>query len=224
MINLSPSVRRILPAGLGFFAWIGSFLLFWKLSGSLPPLPHDVALFFSAVFLVLLSCSLIGGLLCLCLPRSFWLACGAISIALIALVAKPAVQRTQEINRLASIPGTVLFMTANTSLPPVHEADPVIRFRNKLFREQERFLEGFFPIHPKHILALALAQLLLAAGLGLWIGLGIDKAGHLIPLALVASLADIWSVSGGATAVIIKSAHIRYFLLRFPLAGGCKIK
>jgi hypothetical protein len=68
-----------------------------------------------------------------------------------------------------------------------------------------------------------MAQLAMAAGIGLWIAEGIDDITHLIPVALVATIADIWSVSAGTTAKIVVSSSINFFLLRFPVLGNNSI-
>ena len=209
-----------MPAILGVSAWVGSFVLFWHISPCSAQIARDYATFFSAGTLILLSMGFIAGLLCLKLPRTFWLACGAVGVVLIVLLAKPNAQRTDEISRQADLAGQLIFLTSSATQMPLYLAEPIIKVRNSVFQKNAAFLEQEIPESPWQILGLGLAQLLFAAGIGLWIGLGIDKAGHLIPLALVASLADVWSVSGGATAVIIKSSQIHYFLLRFPLCSG----
>jgi hypothetical protein len=94
-----------------------------------------------------------------------------------------------------------------------------IAVRNKFFNAINQQLAEEFPESAQSILLLALMQLMLAAGIGLWIGEGIDAISHLIPVAIVATVADIWSVSAGATAKIVVSSAINYFLLRFPMPG-----
>ncbi|HEY9069201.1 MAG TPA: hypothetical protein VIV61_03035, partial [Candidatus Ozemobacteraceae bacterium] len=142
-------------------------------------------------------------------------------LVLVMLLAKPLVMRGRMIDRASTAPGAVALVSVAHAVTPVAlGSDGTVQFRNAVYSAISDHLEACDPEPPGGILALALAQLLLAAGVGLWIGTGIDEPAHLIPIALVATLADIWSVSAGATAVIIRSEQIHYFLLRFPLLGG----
>ena len=136
-------------------------------------------------------------------------------------MAKPMVERTQTIDLLSGFPGEVLFLTVNQSFPALTNHPVITTTRNSFYQPIGEIVEPALPEeNPHRIMLLGLCQLVLAAGLGLWIGFGIDALSHLIPIALVAGLADIWSVSSGATSVIIRSSQIHYFLLRFPLLGG----
>ncbi|MBF0546829.1 MAG: hypothetical protein HQM08_20485 [Candidatus Riflebacteria bacterium] len=113
----------------------------------------------------------------------------------------------------------MLVLLAEFNQPILH-SEWAIEARNHYFFKFEEFLTKTFPENTFQILLLSLTQIFIAAGIGLWIGNGIDKPGHLIPVCIVAGLADTWSVSAGATSLIIRSPIIHHFLLRFPLIGS----
>lgn len=74
---------------------------------------------------------------------------------------------------------------------------------------------------PLHFYALVnLALLGIAYGGGVLLSQAIGKASYLIPLALAAAMADIWSVGWGATRRIVESqTAMNYLLFSFPVAG-----
>ncbi len=212
--------RPVLTAGL---FWVVSFLAALYLGRFLPGWSQTTALFLSAATLIVFALAFVAAATRLSWHRSIYLAAGAIGLVLVILLAKPLVLRGRTINKAATIPGEVVFLTAaHAMMPAALGSDGTVQVRNAVYEGISDHLEEVDPEPPFGILALGLAQLLLAAGIGLWIGTGIDEKAHLIPIALVATLADIWSVSAGATAVIIRSEQIHYFLLRFPTLGGPK--
>ncbi len=199
-------------------AWALAFGGVALLQPGLPELPRAAALFLSATAVIGLSFAWVNAFSRLALHRTTYLALGAVGLALVLVTARPLAGRTAAIERAAAITsGVVLWTTAHAGLP---ETDGVIVARNEIHGRVADFLEEEIPESPWRIFLLCLAQLLVAAGIGLWIGDGIDEKSHLIPIALVATLADAWSVAQGATALIIRSAQIHYFLLRFPLLSG----
>lgn len=211
------------PLAAAVVAWTAAFLAILHLGGSLPGWSQTTALFFTATLLVVLAISFVAAGTRLSWHRSAYLAAGAIGLILVVLLARPLVMRGRVINSIAVVPGEVLFVSAaHAMLPAATAIDGLVQTRNAFYEAVSEHIEECWPEPPFGILALGLAQLLLAAGIGLWIGTGIDEKAHLIPIALVATLADIWSVSAGATAVIIRSEQIHYFLLRFPIIGGPK--
>ncbi len=174
----------------------------------------------SALVLTALSIFFVASWARLSYHRNTYLAIGAVGLALVATQAKPFVQRTHDLDVAAGCGGAALFITIAQSGLHGIPREWAVKARNDVYEKNSDFLEGLFPESPSRICILGACQLLLAAGLGLWIGTGIDQVSHLIPIVIVAGLADIWSVSAGATAVIIKSSTIHYFLLRFPLLSG----
>ena len=56
--------------------------------------------------------------------------------------------------------------------------------------------------------------------LGKIIALGVNQRSYLVPLSLVASVMDLWSVWGGPTRIIVENQHYQnYFLILYPLLG-----
>jgi len=213
-----PSWKPLAGAVTG---WIAAFSAALHFGGALPAWSQTTALFFTASLLVALAICFVAAGTRLSWHRSTYLAAGAIGLALVVLCAKPLVLRGRVINAAAAVPGEVLFVSAAHAMLPVAAAsDGLVHARNAVYEAVSEHVEDTWPEPPSGILALGLAQLLLAAGIGLWIGSGIDEKAHLIPIAVIATCADIWSVSAGATAVIIRSEQIHYFLLRFPILGG----
>ncbi len=199
-------------------AWALAFGGAIALQPVLPELPRAAALFLSATMVIGLSFAWVSAFSGLALHRTTYLALGAVGLVLVMVTARPLAGRTTAIERVAAVTASgVLWTTAQAGLP---QADGVIVTRNEIYASVSDFLDECFPESPLRIFLLCLAQLLLASGIGLWIGDGIDEKGHLIPIALVATLADAWSVAQGATALIIRSAQIHFFLLRFPLLSG----
>ena|GEM_PF-924625 len=209
------------PVLTAVIVWVGAFLAALYLGQSLPGWSQTTALFLTAATLIIFALSFVAAGTRLSWHRSAYLAAGVIGLVLVVLLANPLVMRGKTINKAASVPGEVVFLTAaHAMMPAALGSDGTVQARNAFYEAISDHLEEIYPEPPSGILALGLAQLLLAAGIGLWIGSGIDEKAHLIPIALVATLADIWSVSAGATAVIIRSEQIHYFLLRFPILGG----
>jgi len=209
------------PLILAVLVWAACFLAALAGGPALPAWSRTTALFLSAAALVALSIGIVAAGTRLRWHRTAYLTAGAVGLVLVMLLAKPLVMRGRMIDRASTAPGAVALVSVAHAVTPVAlGSDGTVQFRNAVYSAISDHLEACDPEPPTGILALALAQLLLAAGIGLWIGTGIDEPAHLIPIALVATLADIWSVSAGATAVIIRSEQIHYFLLRFPLLGG----
>jgi len=187
---------------------------------NLPDFSSGIAFFLTAVVLVILSFLWVAGLSRLAFHRTTYMAIGAVGLILVIPVARPFVERTHGIEQVAAgFSDNFLLGAALAQVPGANREWPIIA-RNHLHERASDFLEECFPENRFRIFLLCLSQLLLAGGIGLWIGGGIDEKSHLIPIALVATLADTWSVSGGATALIIRSSHIHFFLLRFPLLSG----
>jgi preprotein translocase subunit SecG len=66
-----------------------------------------------------------------------------------------------------------------------------------------------------------LAILGIAFNLGKLIGLLVNERSYIVPLALVAAVADLWSVLAGPTAHIIEApTYYRYFLICYPRLGS----
>ena len=208
---------QILPIAAGI--WIICFALTAQFGISAPAMPLGLATFVAATILTLLSAFIVYAFSCLRLHRTTYLMIGALAAASTFYAATPMVQRNDAININASVPGQVISLSAATSgfsLPPEKLLSETI---DRLASETGQKVADTIPEKTAMILLLALCQLTLASGLGLWIGEGIDEVSHLIPVAIVATLADIWSVSAGATSMIVVSSAINYFLLRFPLFG-----
>ncbi|MBF0499531.1 MAG: hypothetical protein HQM09_05335 [Candidatus Riflebacteria bacterium] len=211
------SKRPLLIAAL---IWCGGFGLAWAFGAWLPDLGRNVSLFLTAGILVTITAGLMVGFSRLYLHRTAYLVIGALAFVPLMTVAKPLANRAAVINHLSGAPGGTIFLSlAQTGIPGT-AGTWAMHARNRLYTDTSDFLGSIWPESSFRILMLALAQLTLALGIGLWIGNGIDEISHLIPIALVATFADAWSVSAGATAMIVQSSQIHYFLLRFPLLAG----
>ena len=208
------------PAALA--AWTMSFLLLHKIAPALAFIPENPATFLAATLLTLLS-PLSCTVFCLKLHRTAYLLLGALAAAAVFHAAQPMVERSRAINRSGDIPGEVLFLAAETSGLKMPAEKLLAETRNSIFLACSREVTEAIPEPVGMILLLCLLQLALASGIGLWIGEGIDEIAHLIPVAIVATVADIWSVSAGATSMIVVSSAINYFLLRFPVPGTSEI-
>ena len=182
-----------------------------------------MAFFLGATALTLLSALVVYGFSCLGLHRTTYLLIGAVAAALVFKAATPLVNRSKAINQSGVIAGETLFISAGLAGLPAHKSDFLLEPRNQIFLAVTRETAAAIPEPAALIVLLCLFQLTLASGIGLWIGEGIDAISHLIPVAIVATLADIWSVSAGATSMIIVSSAINYFLLRFPVPGSSEI-
>lgn len=178
-------------------------------------LSFELKVFFAATVLTLLSFYIIWSFKKLRLHRTAYLFMGVVAVLMVYQFAEPMVKRAKTINSFTPLTRNVtIFLVGNSlNLPSQIVATPAELIAADMIHELKDSIEE--PI--VSILALAIAQLVLAAGIGLWIGNGIDQASHLIPVAIVATVADIWSVSAGATAQIVVSHVINYFLVRFPV-------
>ena len=213
--------KLYLPISL--ISWAVSFFFLVIIANKISFLSPNLATFLSATLLVALSVFVVFGFSKLNLHRTTYLAIGAIGLIGVYLTATPLVSRTKTISKVCNPISETFFITINTSVTALETEKLNAPTRNALFSENRNFLEDLIPESKYLILLLALFQLTLASGIGMWIGKGIDDISHLIPIAIVATLADIWSVSAGATSLIIVSSHIHYFLLRFPIIGIGKI-
>ncbi|PKL48408.1 MAG: hypothetical protein CVV42_09805 [Candidatus Riflebacteria bacterium HGW-Riflebacteria-2] len=205
-----------LPTAIG--GWILLYLaaLFYPATAALP---QQIAVFVAATILTLASALIVAGFSRLKQHRNVYLLIGFLGLAATFYCARPLVNRSQLLNRSGDIPGHIISITSEQhGLAGVSES-LLLALRNANFKEINSQLEEEFPESAWLILMLAMAQLTLASGIGLWIGEGIDEIAHLLPVAIVATVADIWSVSAGATAKIVVSSAINYFLLRFPMPG-----
>jgi hypothetical protein len=200
--------------------WVGLFFGFSEAGPHFPAWSDAVAKFLSAGVLIGLSFGLVSSISSLHLHRNGYLLLGVAGLVLVSQSAHLFVQRTRISHQFAHHSGQILFQSVESISPGLAATSQVIETRNVLYQGIADLVKETFPYHSYHVFALCVSQLLLAAGIGLWIGTGIDAVGHLLPIALVAGLADIWSVSAGATSLIIQSPTIHYFLLRFPLIGG----
>lgn len=210
--------RNSLFLPLSISCWVILFFaaLFWPASLALP---QQAALFIAATILTLISALVVTGFSRLKLHRNLYLLIGVVGLAATIYCAKPLVKRSNFLNSSGAIPGQLLFAAADMNGMPGISEQLLIEHRNEMFKAINRQLSDEFPESAQLILLLALVQLTLASGIGLWIGEGIDEIAHLLPVAIVATVADIWSVSAGATAKIVVSSAINYFLLRFPMPG-----
>jgi len=204
-----------LPAAVGCWVLLYIAALFFPAAA----MPQQIALFVAATILTLASALVVAGFSRLKQHRNVYLLIGLIGLAATFYCAKPLVNRSQMLNRSGSIPGQLIFATAETHGVSGISEFLLIELRNANFKAINQQLEEEFPESARMILLLALVQLTLASGVGLWIGEGIDEIAHLLPVAIIATVADIWSVSAGATAKIVVSSAINYFLLRFPMPG-----
>jgi hypothetical protein len=204
-------------------SWAVVFALAFKFASNWASIPTSVGMFFSAVLLIFLAIQIVSGFSKLKLHRTHFLAIGAIGLIAVFFLAKPLVKRTDYVSHSSDSICESFLVTAQSHLPgfPVNKILP--SFRNEAYMGLIQNYKKEIPESQWLIMVLGLAQLTLASGIGLWIGEGIDEASHLIPIAIVATLSDIWSVSAGATSMIIVSSNIHFFLLRFPLIGGARI-
>ncbi|MBU1107424.1 MAG: hypothetical protein KKB51_12195 [Candidatus Riflebacteria bacterium] len=212
------SSRSYLFLPLSISCWVILYFaaLFWPAKLALP---QQIALFGAATILTLISALVVTGFSRLKLHRNLYLLIGIIGLVATMYCAKPLIKRSNFLNASGAIPGQLLFAIGDLQgLQGVSEG-LLIDQRNAMFKAINSQLSDEFPESAQLILLLALVQLTLASGIGLWIGEGIDEIAHLLPVAIVATVADIWSVSAGATAKIVVSSAINYFLLRFPLPG-----
>jgi hypothetical protein len=214
--------RNLLALPINLALWCGSFLLLCRF-GQQIDIAEKIAVFIGAALLTVLSELVIDGFSRLQQHRSIYLLIGAVAAVAVFHAARPMVNRSSLLNDSGRIPRQVLFLTAAVSGSPAPSESYLTATGNWIFTGITSTVKDSVPENPDAILLLALLQLTLAAGIGLWIGEGIDEAAHLIPVAAVAAFADIWSVSAGATARIIISPMINYFLLRFPIPGSSEI-
>lgn len=212
--------REFLPLLDGFLTWTAGFWLLYQLGPSIPNIGKAGATFLSAAALVAFAIFLVKSFSHLHLHRTTYLILGLVAIGPLMMTAKPQVERTNAINRASSVPAQMVLLTAAQGGGIGPFSPWAMGSRNQVYIDISDYLEPLWPESPWNIYFLGLAQLALAAGIGLWIGNGIDELSHLIPVAVVATLADAWSVGAGATAMIVQSSQIHYFLLRFPLVAG----
>ncbi len=223
-----PATGALQGKGLGMLiiallCWATGYGLFLHFAPSAGFFSENAATFIAAAVMTLLSAFVVHGFSCLRLHRTAYLLIGALAVAAVFHAAGPMVERSRLINRSGSIPGEILFISFASSGFAGEPDRLLMETRNRIFMSVNREVAEAIPEPAGAILLLCLLQLALASGIGLWIGNGIDAVSHLIPVAVVATLADIWSVSAGATSKIIVSSAINYFLLRFPLPGTNEI-
>lgn len=173
--------------------------------------------------LVYLSIFIVFGFSKLALDRQKYLLIGLIGLIAVYFSAAPMIKRTKKIARSCNNVAETISATVNIFGVSADAEKLTTHFINSAINDEKDVLEKVIPENHWLIILLALAQLTLASGIGMWIGEGIDELSHLIPIALMATIADVWSVSAGATSVIIISPSIHYFLLRFPIIGTNEI-
>ncbi len=205
-----------MPLAIGSWGLLYFAALAWP---SAAALPQQIALFVAATILTLASALVVAGFSKLRLHRNAYLLLGLTGLVATFYCAKPLINRSIFLNSSGAIPGQVIFAIAELHGMSGISEHLLIEPRNNIFSAINLQLADEFPESSQLILLLALVQLTLASGIGLWIGEGIDEIAHLLPVAIVATVADIWSVSAGATAKIVVSSAINYFLLRFPMPG-----
>ena len=209
--------RNLKNLALAILSFVISFYLFGIRFEFLPDTPNAFSVFLAAIALCVLSIALILSTISLNLHRTIYLVSGIAFVFLTFMAASPMVRRHDNIALSARAQNSFFqaiiishstFTIGNKQLAETIDVaiKPSVDHLTEVLEEP-----------PFYILLLALAQLGIACGIGLWIGKGIDEITHLLPIALVATVADIWSVSAGATAQIIVSSSINYFLLRFPV-------
>lgn len=208
------------PLLTGLTAWVCFFIIFAGTGKVFTDFDQQLGTFLSAMMLTVVSILFVYGFSRLNLERTIYLLVGVIAIGAIYFSASPLVKRSSMINSSGEIPGQIVFLTFRSVFIQPKADELIMPVRNSFFKEITGFVEDNTPEPAWLIVILAIAQLTLASGVGLWIAKGIDDITHLIPVALVATIADIWSVSAGATAKIIVSPSINYFLLRFPMFGS----
>lgn len=204
-------------------SFIAVFLLFHSSTAFLSEVSKSITTFIAALSLTFLAFWIIHGSTDLGLHRTTYMLTGAVFLLFTYYAAAPMVERSQIIWANANIPIRTLQLSAATNGVSIETATSLRLIANKAISPGIKHLQASMPEQTWKILLLALAQLGLACGIGLWIGKGIDEVSHLIPVAIVATIADIWSVSAGATAQIVVSSAINYFLLRFPVPGSGSI-
>ena len=73
-------------------------------------------------------------------------------------------------------------------------------------------------------LVIDLGLLGIGCHIGKIVALGVTQRSYLVPLTLVASVTDLWSVWGGPTHVIVQEPNYQnYFLIAYPLLGTTHI-
>jgi hypothetical protein len=192
-----------------------SRILSFKVSNEYP----RMAIMLGATVLTLLCILVIHGFSKLNLHRSKYLLIGGIGLVGAMYFATPMVNNARNSNQVKRINFRALEICLSGSLDYSASSCLMKAVKNDFGGEFISFLSDNLREPLQSILFLAMAQIVLASGIGLWIGSGIDKISHLLPVALVAGFADIWSVFAGATSEIIASPSINYFFLRFPVLG-----
>ena len=215
-----PSIK-LLPAFCS--VWIALFVVFELLAPRFETIDRSISTFLSATILTLASILVVSSFSRLVLDRKKYLLIGAISLIAVFLTATPFVKRSEFINSSGEILGQTVFLALQTQTLSINCTPILMPLRNAVFKTNTDFVGNLLPENTWLIILLSLAQLGLASGIGLWIAEGIDDITHLIPVALIATMADIWSVSAGVTAKIVVSSSINYFLLRFPVLGTSSI-
>lgn len=210
------------PLIIGVTTWIATFLALYLSPLFLPDFDQRLGTFIAALLLTVLSIGVVYGFSCLRLQRQTFLLLGATAAVAVYFLAQPLVLRSRGINAAGEMPTLVLQLSFRAGAGLSCDL-PVMPLRNHIFREISSLVDESTPESAALIVFLCLAQLTLAAGIGLWIAEGIEDITHLLPVALIATIADIWSVSAGATAKIVVSSSINYFLLRFPLPATAMI-
>lgn len=199
--------------------WSVTFFLAYFIGPFLPSIPKKISVIVSAGILVALSFGMVIGYSRLVLHKNIYLVLGLVGLILVSIAVKPILTRLQFVENAGRYPGNLILIALGHVCPVAAFSDIAITSRNEIYNPLTDLASDIYPESAFSIFVLCMAQLMLASGVGLWVGSGVDKPGHLIPIAVVAGVADIWSVSAGATAVIIQSSQINYFLLRFPLIG-----
>lgn len=210
---------KISELSYAFVLFVGLFYVSRILSYKVGNEHPRIALMLGASVLTLLCILVIHGFSKLRLHRSKYLLIGVVGLLGIASFASPMVNNAHRANQVKSLSLKALEAALAPNLDQPLMDCTLRAVKNQLSATIIDFLSNNLREAVHWVLFLALAQLLLASGVGLWIGSGIDKISHLLPVALVAGVADIWSVFAGATNEIIASPSINYFFLRFPVLG-----
>lgn len=201
-----------------FVIWFISFFGFFALNKILPPLPSYISFFITATVLSFISFYFVISCAELNLNRTTYLIIGLVSIVLLLVVSKPLIYRAASINKLSNLSASnVLIASLLSHTTSIITPQSLVYIRNEIYSNIYDTLANLVSEPLLYIFTISLIQILLASSIGLWIGNGIDKSSHLLAVALVATIADIWSVFQGATYYIVRSTAIYYFLLRFPL-------
>ncbi len=223
---LWPVPGTLVPLGIAVPVWLAAYAGAAAVFPALPALPREASVLIAACLMTALALAWIIAAAQAQAHRTVYLGMGALGLVGVLLLAGPEVTRVRTINRTASIAGTVATLgLGQLGLPSCRPLVGVtLKVRNQVYAAMsDSFAPLWPPITTQRLMLLALAQLTLATGIGLWIGRGIDEIGYLIPVALVAGLADIWSVFAGATQMIVRNAEINYFLMRFPEPGTTQL-